>query len=105
MWVAVDGGSVLGTVSATIGSDGCYLRGMAVRPTTTRSGVATMLLDTVERHAAERDIGRIWLRTTPFLDAAIALYRRFGFRVIEDPRQSDLFGTPLMTMEKHLPGR
>jgi hypothetical protein len=41
------------------------------------------------------------LHTTPFLSRAIRCYERFGFVRSQDP-PSNLFGTPLFTMEKQL---
>jgi hypothetical protein len=41
------------------------------------------------------------LSTTPFLDAAIALYERCGFRRTAGG-PLELAGTPLFTMEKRL---
>ncbi|HEV8659305.1 MAG TPA: hypothetical protein VGS96_11840 [Thermoanaerobaculia bacterium] len=46
--------------------------------------------------AADRDLV---LSTTPFLDRAIALYERCGFRRTDEPPH-DRFGTPLFTMRK-----
>jgi ribosomal protein S18 acetylase RimI-like enzyme len=44
------------------------------------------------------------LSTAPFLDRAIRLYERFGFRrTNEGPH--DLFGTPLFSMEKVISGK
>jgi hypothetical protein len=42
---------------------------------------------------------RLLLSTTPFLDRAIRLYEKFGFRRNGEPPH-DLFGTPLITMDK-----
>jgi len=58
-----------------------------------------MLLAEVERFARGGGFQRMLLSTTPFLDDAIRLHQRFGFkRIREGPH--DLAGTPLFTMEK-----
>ena len=60
------------------------------------------LLEQVEQFAREQDADRLYLRTTPFLERAIRLYERSGFRRSEEGPLT-LFGTPLFTMVKTLP--
>jgi GNAT superfamily N-acetyltransferase len=101
-WLAVRNGSVVGTVSAVRRGNAVYVRSMAVRPDARGQGVATLLLAAVEAYAAAHRLRRLDLTTTPFLDAAIRLYERAGFRHSDEgPR--DLFGTPLLAMTKELP--
>ncbi len=99
IWVAEQDGRIVGTVSVVPKGEGLYIRSMAVHPDARGKGVAALLLATVEQAAKDLACSRIFLSTTPFLDAAIRLYERAGFRRTDDePR--DLFGTPLMTMVK-----
>jgi GNAT superfamily N-acetyltransferase len=99
VWVALRDGAVLGTVAAVARDTSAYIRGMAVLPAARGLGVGSALLRAVETWACEQGCGRMFLSTTPFLDSAIRLYERFGFRrVVEEPQ--DLLGTPLFTMEK-----
>jgi ribosomal protein S18 acetylase RimI-like enzyme len=74
---------------------------MAVLPGARGSGVGQALLDQVEAFANAQGAPRLYLSTTPFLDAAIRLYVRAGF-VRTDEGPTDLHGTPLLTMEKPL---
>jgi len=99
LWVALSGGVIVGTVSAVKTGDSAYIRGMAVLPATRASGAGYRLLQQVERWAASEDLRRLFLSTTPFLDAAIRFYEKAGFRRT-DVGPHDLFGTPLFTMEK-----
>lgn len=92
-------GSVQGTVSAAVRGDGCYLRSMAVHPQARRLGIGGALVETVVRWADSRGAGSVRLHTTPFLDAAISLYRKHGFRFASEA-DSSLEGTPLIAMEK-----
>ena len=62
-------------------------------------GVGRALLEAVERFARDRGHERLFLRTTPFLTSAIALYSRSGFTMREDAER-DFHGVPLFEMEK-----
>ena len=101
VWVALREGVVMGTVAAVLKNESVYVRGMAVLPAARGSGAGTALLQHVEGWSAGQRCGRIFLTTTPFLNSAISLYERFGFRRTDDGLH-DLFGTPLFTMEKFL---
>jgi GNAT superfamily N-acetyltransferase len=99
VWVAMRRGVVLGTVAAVAKDGSAYIRGMAVLPAARGSGAGTFLLNRAERWAASQGFNRVFLSTTPFLDPAIRLYEKSGFRR-KDDRLHDLFGTPLFFMEK-----
>ena len=77
------------------------MRGMAVLPTARGIGIGSRLLECAENWASSQGCSRVFLRTTPYLAAAIRLYESFGFRRT-DEGPHDLFGTPLFTMEKHV---
>jgi ribosomal protein S18 acetylase RimI-like enzyme len=70
-------------------------------PAARKLKIGKRLLSEIEAYAAEQGCKRIFLSTTPFLDAAIRLYEKSGFRRVPGS-EHDLFGTPLFTMEKHL---
>lgn len=99
MWVALSHGDVVGTASIVLKGDSLYIRGMAVLPTARGEHIGHTLLKEIERYAAQQGYRRMFLSTTPFLDHAIKLYERFGFRRTNEGPY-DLFGTPLFTMEK-----
>lgn len=100
VWVAQLDGRTAGTVSAVRDEAGCYVRGMAVAPAGQGRGLGRLLLDAVEGHARATGASRLWLWTAPFLEAAVALYMRTGFRLTD--REPDLHGTRLVEMEKAL---
>ena len=102
VWVALWDEVVVGTVSVVPRKRSLYVRGMAVRPTARGQGIGESLLAEVEKFAVAEGFQRLFLSTTPFLDRAIRLYGRLGFRQI-DQGPHDLYGTPLFTMEKFLP--
>lgn len=104
VWVAPAGEVVMGTCSVVSKGEGLYVRGMGVVPSARGLGIGELLLRQAESYAAEQGFKRMCLSTTPFLDRAIRLYERFGFRRT-DAGPHDLFGTPLFTMEKSLEGR
>ena len=99
VWIATYGSQPVATVAAMLKSNCAYMRGMAVLPAARGLGVGGQLLKHVEGWASGQHCDRLFLNTTPFLAAAIALYEKSGFRRTPDPPQ-DLFGTPLLTMEK-----
>jgi N-acetylglutamate synthase-like GNAT family acetyltransferase len=101
VWVAISEGRVVGTVAALMKGKSLYMRGMAVQPMARGLGVARRMLAQVEQRAREKQATRIFLSTTPFLTAAIELYGRAGFQRTSEPPH-ELFGTPLLTMEKSL---
>jgi len=102
VWVALWDEIVVGTVSVVARKGSLYVRGMAVRPTARGQRIGELLLEEVEKFAVAEGFRRLFLSTTPFLDRAIRLYGRLGFRQI-DQGPHDLCGTPLFTMEKFLP--
>ena len=104
VWLALREGVVMGTVAAVVIDESVYLRGMAVLPAARGSGAGTALLRHVEGWSAGQHRDRIFLSTALFLDSAIRLYERFGFRRMDNALH-DLFGTPLFTMEKYLHSR
>jgi GNAT superfamily N-acetyltransferase len=101
VWVAVQHGSIVGSVAAVAKSSGLYVRSMAVLPVARGQGIAGQLLKEIESFAINHHYGQLFLSTTPFLDDAIRLYERFGFQR-DDEGAHDLFGTPLFTMVKQL---
>lgn len=101
IWVAVQAGKIVGTVSAVSRGEALYIRGMAVHGAARGRGVGKLLLSEVESFARARRHKLLVLSTTPFLARAIRLYEQAGFqRSSEGPH--DLSGTPLFTMLKTL---
>jgi ribosomal protein S18 acetylase RimI-like enzyme len=100
-WLALYGGEAAGTASAVVRGNRLYMRSMGVGPTVRGKTAGSALLREVERYAELQGLDSIYLSTTPFLDSAIRLYRRFGFQRTAEPPH-DLFGTSLFTMEKVL---
>jgi ribosomal protein S18 acetylase RimI-like enzyme len=99
VWSVIRDGGLVGTVAAVAKDDALYIRSMAVVPSARGQGIGKMLLVEIESFARAGGFQRMLLSTTPFLDDAIRLYQRFGFkRTGEGPH--DLAGTPLFTMGK-----
>src|SRR5436853_3331728 len=101
VWVAVHRGAIVGTGAAVAREGGLYVRGMGVLPSARGRHIGERLLRLIDRHAREQRLSRNFLSTTPYLQTAIRLYQRFGFRR-SDAGPHDLFGTPLFTMEKEV---
>jgi GNAT superfamily N-acetyltransferase len=99
IWIAVEDGATIGTISVRLTPEGVYVRGMAIVPTARGTGIAESLLREVEEFVLSSAARRLYLSTTPFLTRAIRFYERHGFRRCEGG-PSNLHGTPLFTMEK-----
>ncbi len=102
IWVAVRETVIVGTISVVRKQNSLYVRGMAVHPKARGRRIGERLLSEIEHYAAEKGIRRLFLSTAPFLDRAIRLYEKQGYRRT-DGGPDNLFGTPLFTMEKFLP--
>jgi len=100
VWVAKEGVTIVGTVSAVEKGEEIYIRSMAVLPTARGRGIAAQLLTVVHAFAISQGARVLSLSTTPFLTAAIRLYERSGFQASPEPL--DLLGTPLIRMVKPL---
>src|SRR5579884_984035 len=101
VWVVIRHNMVVATAAAVVKGPDLYIRGMAVLPSARGFRVGESLLATIETFAEREGYRRLFLSTTPFLDRAIRLYKKFGFERT-DEGVHDLFGTPLFTMEKTL---
>src|SRR3954470_23808205 len=78
VWIALQNGVIVGTVSAVPKGDSLYVRSMAVLPQARGHHIGERLLDEIEDYAREHGHVRIYLSTTPFLDRAIRLYETYG---------------------------
>jgi ribosomal protein S18 acetylase RimI-like enzyme len=104
VWVALENDRLVGTVAAIIKGNALHVRSMAILPAARGHGLGKLLLLEVEKLANAHGLRRLVLSTTPFLLAAIRLYERHGFqRTADGPHE--LYGTPLITMEKDCPQR
>lgn len=101
VWVASSNDTIVGTVAAVTRREALYIRGMVILPAARGQRVGEQFLNGIESFAFENGLRRLYLSTTPFLARAIRLYENFGFRNC-DGGPHDLFGTPLLTMEKFL---
>jgi len=97
--VALLNGDVVGAVSAVPRGKDLYIRSMAILPKARGQKIGEKLLLQIEDFAFSNNFKRLTLSTTPFLHRAIRLYEKFGFA---HEGIDDLFGTPLITMEKRL---
>jgi GNAT superfamily N-acetyltransferase len=82
-----DGGDLLGAITIDgIDADtaGAHLRWFVVGGRTRGRGLGRELMRRADAFCRERGYGRIYLTTFAGLDAARALYERFGFRLVEE---------------------
>ena len=103
VWLATHGSTPVGTFGCRDDSGGHYLRGMGVTPSARGLGVGRGLLQTALNHVEASPVRFAWLYTTPFLHAAISLYRSAGFVEFTEDPPPDLFGTKLVGMRLEAP--
>lgn len=86
LFIARFGEQAVGTLAVTFHPDGdAELKRMYVRANARGLGVADTLLATAFTTAADRRCRHMWLESVRgAMDPAIAVYRRHGFRVVED---------------------
>jgi N-acetylglutamate synthase-like GNAT family acetyltransferase len=100
VWVAEQHGQVVGTVAALCMPDSIFVRGMAVHPATRGVGLGELLVNQAENLATEARRAVLALYTTAFLESAIRLYQRVGFKFTGE--KINPHGTELLRMEKVL---
>lgn len=82
---AWDGAELVGCVAAYLNASTgeCFISNVSVVPTHLRRGVAQRLLERCLELARERSLKKAVLEVSETSDAALGLYERLGFSVIE----------------------
>jgi putative acetyltransferase len=84
-WVAVRGDKLVGTFGLERASDDAMeLRRMYVDPSARRRGIARRMLQFVEDECRRRNVSRLELSTAEIQQAALALYRNAGYRLVRE---------------------
>jgi GNAT superfamily N-acetyltransferase len=84
-WVAVTGDKVVGTFGLERASDDAMeLRHMYVDPSARRRGIARRMLKFAEDECRSRNVSRLQLSTAEIQQAALALYRNAGYRLVHE---------------------
>jgi GNAT superfamily N-acetyltransferase len=82
-WVAIRGDKVVGTFGLERASgDAMELRRMYVDPSARRQGIARQMLQLAEDECRRRRVKRLELSTAEIQQAALALYRNAGYRLV-----------------------
>ena len=80
--LAIEDGHVVGYVGVWLLGEEGHITNVAVAPEARRRGVGAALLLALMRLAAERGARSMTLEVRPSNEAALALYRKFGFRSV-----------------------
>jgi GNAT superfamily N-acetyltransferase len=84
-WVAVQGDKVVGTFGLERASDHAMeLRRMYVDPSVRRRGIARRMLQLAEDECRSQNVSRLQLSTAEIQQAALALYRNAGYRLVRE---------------------
>ena len=84
-WVACQDSDIVGLFGLEPFDDRSYeLRRMYVSPTARRMGIASDMLQFAEEECRRRGIRRMELSTSELQPAAVALYRRAGYRLVRE---------------------
>ena len=102
IWVAMDQGSMIGTVSGMAETDRFYVRSMAVRPDAQRLGLGQRMLEILEAFARDKDFKLIYIYTTHVLPGAKRLYEKNGFYVLRETAPEEWHDMGGLEMEKIL---
>jgi GNAT superfamily N-acetyltransferase len=93
-----DAGEVIGTVGGAAKCSEGHIRGMAVIPEYSGSGVAQELLAAIEAELRSLGCSRVTLDTTEPLQRAMRFYERNGYS--RTGNVGDFFGMPLIEYAK-----
>ena len=92
-WVAEAEGRIVGMVGVQRrGEEEAELRRMSVAADFRRQGIGVGLLETAQEFCRERGYKRLRLTTVSQMTAAIAMYRKFGFRLVGEESYGRLLG-------------
>ena len=80
--LALDDGEVIGYVGVWLLGEEGHITNVAVAPEMRRRGVGAALLAKLMRVAVGRGVRSMTLEVRPSNEAALALYRKFGFRSV-----------------------
>jgi len=84
-WVAATGDKVVGTFGLErVSDDAMELRRMYVDPAARRRGIARQMLQFAEDECRRRNVSRLELSTAEIQQAALALYRNAGYRLVRE---------------------
>jgi GNAT superfamily N-acetyltransferase len=84
-WVAVEGEVLVGTFGLErLHTDVAELRRMYVRTDRRRGGIARIMLSHAEELCREAACHRLTLSTSELQEAALAFYRRSGYRLVRE---------------------
>ena len=84
-WVAVRGDKVVGSFGLEHASgDAMELRRMYVDPSARRQGIAGQMLRFAENECRRRNVSRLELSTAEIQQAALALYRNAGYKLVRE---------------------
>lgn len=84
-WVAMDGARLRGMFGLErIAPDAMELRRMYVNPAARRQGIARRLLDFAETTCRIKGVARLELSTSELQEAALAFYRKAGYRLLRE---------------------
>ena len=101
VWIALNGNEIVGTAGGVIQGNQFYIRGMAVIPKMRKQNIGYTLLRYSEEYALENACKFLTLITNPHINKALALYKKFGFSILNKPPY-DFFDMPNINMQKTL---
>jgi len=81
VWVAEEGGVVLGALVVDLSGTRAHLMNVAVAPAAKGRGLGRVLVDKAVDLAREAGFQQIFLTTHRLMDSNVALYRHLGWRV------------------------
>lgn len=73
-------GKLVGVVGCRFEHGTCCLTHLAVQKEHRKQGIGRSLVERVIQAAKDENASKVWLDTVPFLEVAISLYEKYGFK-------------------------
>ena len=102
LYIVFCGGAPAGCIGLRkLDEESCEMKRLYVKPKFRGNGIATKLVSLILSEAKEIGYRYMYLDTLPFLETAISMYKKIGFREIPCYNDSPIENTVYMRLDLH----